>query len=339
MRAMTQSTPLIWALLGKRTGDNNQVLALAEELGLPFEPKYLGYRRIAGYDLGRIKPKRLGASLLSLDGSSRAQIRPPWPDLVIGAGKRNVPIARHIRKMSGGKAKLVRIGNPRTDPKLFDLVVTTPQYEVPAAENVLKLPVAMSRFRGKAEIGSGARDWLESLPRPHLLLALGGNTRDVEVPAHAVADAARKLAERASSQGGSALVVGSPRTGAALLGAAAAHGIMVPDDGPSFAALLDDADQIFVTADSISMLSEAIVTRKPVGMVPAKLTEAGLKGVGEAPKGPFDNRSPMRDPRNFWSSLERNGLVGTVDCPRSSDMENPVTTAARAVRKLLGDAG
>jgi hypothetical protein len=29
--------PRIWALLGAHAGDNNQVLALAEELGLPFE--------------------------------------------------------------------------------------------------------------------------------------------------------------------------------------------------------------------------------------------------------------------------------------------------------------
>ena len=35
--AMSTSSPLVWALLGERTGDNNQVLALAEELGLPFE--------------------------------------------------------------------------------------------------------------------------------------------------------------------------------------------------------------------------------------------------------------------------------------------------------------
>ena len=37
----------IWALLGPHRGDNNQVLALAEALGLPFEVKSLRYNQLA----------------------------------------------------------------------------------------------------------------------------------------------------------------------------------------------------------------------------------------------------------------------------------------------------
>ena len=36
-------TPLIWVLIGERTGDNNQALALAEAVGWPFEVKTLDY--------------------------------------------------------------------------------------------------------------------------------------------------------------------------------------------------------------------------------------------------------------------------------------------------------
>ena len=40
----------IWALLGHRRGDNNQVLALSEELGLPFEPvRVKWFNRLRGY--------------------------------------------------------------------------------------------------------------------------------------------------------------------------------------------------------------------------------------------------------------------------------------------------
>ena len=335
---MSRGNPQIWALVGGRQGDNNQVLALAEELGLQFEVKPLRYARIGGYDLGRVKPRRLGASLLSLDRMSKVLIKPPWPDLVIGVGRRSVPVARFIRKMSGGRTKLVRIGNPRVDPRLFDLVITTPQYSVPAAENVLTLPVAMSRFRGPAQIGPDEKSWLDQWRRPHLLLALGGNTKDVELQPNEVVAATNRLGARAKSRRGTLLIVGSPRTDPALLQAIAPDGIFVPTGGPSFAALLDDADEIFVTGDSISMLSEAIVTGKPVGMIPARLTETGLRGVGEAHRGPLDFRSPQRDPRKFWAQLQELGLVGTVDEPRSSHTVNPVQLAAEAVRKLLGDA-
>jgi mitochondrial fission protein ELM1 len=335
---MNAATPLVWALLGARRGDNNQVLALAEALGIPFEIKYLSYARIGGYDFGRIRPGQLGATLVSLDGRSKAQIKPPWPDLVIGVGRRSVPVARYIRKKSGGRAKLVRIGNPRMDPREFDLVITTPQYDVPPCENVLTLPIAMSRFHGRAEIGPAEKSWLEALPRPHLLLAIGGTTKDVELQPTQVAAAMNKLAERANARGGTLLIEPSPRTDRELLGSIGQSGVLVPDDGPSFAALLDDADEIFVTADSVSMLSEAIATGKPVGMIPARLTKAGLRGLGEARRGMFDFRSPKRDPRIFWTELEELKLVGTVEEPRSSAVEDPVATAARAVRALLAGA-
>ena len=338
-KAMNRASPRVWALIGQRTGDNNQVLALAEELGLPFRTVALSYGRIAGYDLGRIRPEHLGATLFSLERSARAQIKPPWPDLVIGIGRRSVPAARYIRKKSGGRTRLVRIGNPRVNPRLFDLVITTRQYEVPPSSNVLTLPLAMSRFRGPPDIGPCERSWLDSQPRPHLLLALGGNTKDVELPEYDVVEAAKGLISRATSRQGSLLVAASPRTSPCLLRAIAPvlgrQGVMVPNDGPRFAALLGDADEIFVTADSVSMLSEAIVTGKPVGIIPARLTDAGLRGVGERRKELLDFRSPKRDPRKFWGHLAQLGLVGTVDAPRASPTDNPVKIAARAVRALL----
>jgi len=336
---MSSASPLIWALLGDRTGDNNQVLALAEELGLPFQRKALSYDSIVGYDLGRIRPEHLGATLFSLTRRAKAQIKPPWPDLVIGVGRRSVPIARYIQKMSGNRTKLVRIGNPRMDPRLFDLVITTHQYEVPPAENVLTLPVAMSRFRGTADIEPDEAEWFASHPRPHLLLALGGNTKDVHLPAIEVVAAVAKLASRADALRGTVLITASPRTDPNLLRAIGPvlgeDGVIVPGDGPRFGAMLADADEIFVTADSVSMLSEAIVTGKPVGMVPVRLTKAGLRAVGER-EAPLHLRSPKRDPRKFWAFLLESGLVGSVDEPRASRTKNPVTIAAQAVRELLG---
>jgi uncharacterized protein len=339
-RAMSRARPVVWALLGERTGDNNQVVALAEELGLPFEKVMLSYGRIASYDLGRIRPKHLGASLFSLDRRARVRIKPPWPDLVIGVGRRSVPVARYIQKMSGGRTKLVRIGNPRVDPRLFDLVITTRQYEVPPSENVLTLPVAMSRFRGPAEIEPAEQAWLAKHRRPHLLFAVGGNTKDVELAQEDVVAAVERMTARARQRNGTIFVAASRRTDPKLLRAIEAklngHGLIVPKDGPSFGALLADADELFITADSVSMLSEAIVTGRPVGMVPARLTEAGLRAVGER-RGFLDFRAPMRDPRKIWSFLLESRMVGTVDDPKASPTQNPVAVAARAVRFLLGE--
>src|SRR4051794_40207373 len=87
---------LIWILAGNRRGDNNQMLALAEALGMPFEAKALAYNRLHHVPL-------LRRGLLHVERRTRASIQPPWPDLVIGTGPNSPPVARYIRRRSGGQ--------------------------------------------------------------------------------------------------------------------------------------------------------------------------------------------------------------------------------------------
>ena len=95
MTKKTLSAPLrVWALLGARAGDNNQVIALAEALGLPFEVKQLDYN-----GLRHLGPRLLGSSLRSLSRRSRAAVlgEPP-PDLTISAGHHSVPVVQALRR-------------------------------------------------------------------------------------------------------------------------------------------------------------------------------------------------------------------------------------------------
>src|SRR6185312_13355721 len=94
--------PLVWLLMGTTRGDNNQLLALVEALGYPFEEKRINYNQ-----LRRISWLRTGLTIVSRE--SRKLIRPPWPDIVIGVGYGSVPVARYIRRQTGGRAKLVHI--------------------------------------------------------------------------------------------------------------------------------------------------------------------------------------------------------------------------------------
>lgn len=332
---MADGLPHIWVLLGERLGDNNQLLALAEELGLPFETRTLKHNF-----LRNVARRHLNNTMLTFTPGSLLQLRPPWPDLVIGIGRRSVPVARWIRRLSGRKTKLVQLGNPRADPALIDLVITTPQYPVPPRPNVLNLPMAMSRFRSPPQLTEAETAWLAALPRPHLLLAIGGSTAYLDLPPEVLEQSARSLAERASEQQGTLIIVGSPRTQPELLDVArrAIAGkhphLLLEGAMPRFAALLADADEIHVTADSISMLSEAVLTGRPVGMIPVELNAKARKWLGDDPPSE-EFTGPKRDLRRVWARLEADGLVGTVEAPRCKPIANPVTTAADAVRKLL----
>ncbi|HEU5286552.1 MAG TPA: ELM1/GtrOC1 family putative glycosyltransferase [Sphingomicrobium sp.] len=323
--------PRIWVLLGARVGDNNQLLALAEAFRLPFETRTMGYRR------RWIRWLRLFPTLpFLLDRRSRRTLGPPWPDLVIGIGRRSVAVARWIRWRNRGRTSIVRLGNPRADPTLFDLVLTTPQYPVPQADNVVVLPLSMRRHR-EIVPQPGETAWLERLPRPHLLLSLGGVTRFWTLANEVVADSAARLAERAAAAGGTLIVIGSPRTAPdtieAVKAAVGGRPNVATDPPVRFPVLLADADEHCVTADSVSMISEAVMTGKPVALVPVELDEEGQEELGREQ----GYSSEFRDLRRFWAELDRRGLAGTVDSPRSGTVEDPVAIAVAAVKRLLGD--
>src|SRR4051794_7327161 len=93
----------VWVLLGPHRGDNNQVLALAEALDMPFRSIDLQYRWF-----GHLPAVFRAITLSPLTSASRSRIAPPWPKLVLGIGQRSAPVARYIRRQSGGRTKIVR---------------------------------------------------------------------------------------------------------------------------------------------------------------------------------------------------------------------------------------
>ncbi|HET9811294.1 MAG TPA: ELM1/GtrOC1 family putative glycosyltransferase [Sphingomicrobium sp.] len=319
----------VWVLLGPHVGDNNQLLRLAGELGLPFRTIELRYNPIH-----LLQPELLGPTLASLDRDSASRIQPPWPRLVLGSGHRSVPIALAIRDLSGGSARLVRLGNPRFDPAAFDLVVTTPQYRVVDAPNVIRLETAIGTAP-KVEPAREEAQWLDKLQRPHRLLLIGGGTFMWKLEPLFLDAAASTLRAK---PGGSVVAVSSGRTDPAAMTAVAKalrgseHGL-VWGRFPRYPVVLNDADEIYVTADSVAMVSDAIATGKPVGLVLPTKTLAGrlfyaLEKLGIS--------VPVRDVRRFWSHAARQRFAGTIDDPVASDVgTHSLDKAVSTVRGLL----
>lgn len=328
----------IWALLGPHRGDNNQILALAEALGLPFEEKQLSYNQ-----LRRVPPALLGATFASLDAESRKLIDGAVPDLTISTGLRSVPVVRELKRRSAGRMRALHLGFPRISPRHFDLVVTTPEYPVPEAPNVLRIPYALTPHAARV-VEPYDRALLEAYPQPRRLLLLGGPTLYWQLPIETITAAVRKLSEAAKANGGSILAVGSPRTPPDLLSAVhrslkspAVPFLFKPGDGPpAYPALIEAADEIFVTADSVAMVADAVTTGKPVGLIP--ITESGL---GRIVMAVMDRLRPgkrlyPRDLRFFWAALRKEGFGGTLEEPRASRPPDHSAEVAERVKRLLG---
>src|SRR5262245_33065928 len=161
----------IWVLAGDKTGDNAQCMTLAAALGWPTEVKHLRYHEVSR---GLVKRTQKPRFLLDSDNSS--PLEPPWPDLVIGAGRRSVGIALDVRRRAGAATRLVQLGRPGVDLTTFDLVVTTPQYRLPARANVLHLALPLHSIDHEAW-NSAANEWaprFAALPTPRIALLVGG---------------------------------------------------------------------------------------------------------------------------------------------------------------------
>ena len=333
----SQPSPCVWALLGPHRGDNNQVLALVEALALPFEEKKLSYNQ-----LRRLQPGWLGATFASVEASSRGQLEGALPDLTISTGLRSVPVVRELRRRSGGRMRSVHLGFPRISPKHFDLVVPTPEYPVRDAANVLRIPFALTPHVARS-VESSDGQMLSAYPAPRRLFLIGGPTLYWQLPVADMTAALKRLLDKAGSDGGSVLAVGSPRTPIELLQgvretleASSVPFLFEPGDGPpAYPALIESADEILVTADSVAMVADAVTTGKPVAIIPIAKSRLGAMVMAVMDQLRPGKRLYPRDLRFFWAALKEQGFGGTLDAPKACSPPDYAEIVAERVRQLL----
>ncbi len=257
------SPEALWVLLGTRHGDNQQLLSIASALNVPFRAIPLSFNLAA-----TLAPAILGAGRLSW--TSQAPLVAPWPRMVLAAGRKSVPAARWIRRQSLGRTRLVHVNRPWAPLSWFDLVITTPQYALPQRPNVVCnlmpfLPPAAAEPAPVLLPNRAAR-----LPRPWTVVLVGGNSRPHVLSEAAAASLASTVNARVREVGGSAWVLDSPRTPQSAM-AIIEKSIEVPacvsrwrDGEKLYRPLLGQADGFIVTADSAAMLTEAVLTGRPV---------------------------------------------------------------------------
>ncbi len=263
------SQPRIWVLADDRTGNANQAIGVAEALGLPFEIKRLEYSR-----WGRLPNLIRAASLLGVQDAYRDGIKPPWPDLVIAAGRRTVPIARYIKRANHGRTFLVHIMWPGSPVGELDLLAVPEHDQVSPRPNIIHTLGAPHRVTA-VRLAQDANQWRERfahLPRPHIGVLVGGTAGKQIFDAAAATLLGQRISQMARNSGGSLLVTTSRRTGAA-----ASDALVAAIDAPAFLhlwtrdnlenpffAFLGLSDVMVVTGDSTSMCSEACATGRPV---------------------------------------------------------------------------
>ncbi len=336
--------PAIWVLCGVRAGDTAQALELARRV----TGKVVAHQ-LAFTWLHNLPNWMTGPGVAHLEKRSRAMLVPPWPDLVIATGKRTAPVALWIKQQSKGKTVAVQLGRPRMAFNHFDLVVTTPQYGLPEAENVIRLdlPFAAPKVQEAAMLDHWQQQW-KALPRPLIAAAIGAAKFPLRLGAAQLDEYGSALGALARREGGSILLFGSPRSvaGAVERVRAQINGSTWIADGRGpgnpYQAALSLADLFAVTGDSVSMASEMVATGKPTHVFPL-VSWPSLRWRAENGLAALLARSgvlaPPRDVDGFVKALLASGAARDVrDLSRAQpyhQVETGQDDVVRRIRTLL----
>lgn len=258
-----------WLLTTGEAGCFSQLKGLAERLGVVYEKKLITLPFPWKAFPGHLCPWPLSVTKFG-DG----RLTPPWPDLVLSCGRRTVAAALGIRRASRGQTKAIHIQDPMVPVHCFDAVIA-PYHDACQGPNVLQTIGAIHHLT--PEMIQSSVDEFKShvrhLPSPFVTLLLGGTSHAFRFTDKIIEQLTSQLIHLHQVHGCSFLITPSVRTPVKVCEEIQKKLARIPtyiwskQDPNPYKALLGLADYIMVTCDSISMISEACSTGKPVYLV------------------------------------------------------------------------
>lgn len=255
-----------WILTDGRTGTENNARGLVEALSLSYEVKAIHLRQ----PWKTLSPWLRVGLRHAFSGDALVA---PWPDLLITAGRTPAVGSLYIGQQNPGTVR-VHITSPGVSPSLFDLVIA-PAHDGLKGNNVITTHGALHRVTTE-KLEAAKKIWeprFAHLPRPWHGVLVGGDAHGLRLDAAT----AHGFMDKLKNLDGSTLVTASRRTGPEARAELAKHASYLWDgagDNP-YLGLLACCDALFVTSDSVSMISEAASSGKPTYL---------LELTGHAPK-------------------------------------------------------
>lgn len=265
---ITKSDTKIWVLVDDRVGHANQALALAGKLSSNYQIKNLEYNFFV----------ELPNFLLSFypfyvrKSSLQQVILEGLPDIIISAGRRTAPLAVYLKKLSKGKTKIVQIMRPNLNPKQFDLIVL-PQHDSYSytLPNIVRIIGALNDVQAVIPNSRAVMKLYYPNIKNFIAVIIGGASKRYDfnsANATSLIDSLKTVSENHSLP---LFITFSRRTPKHVKEKfrktfIEPNVIYDPEENlPNpYPAIIEEAEYIVLTADSISMCSEAANTGKPI---------------------------------------------------------------------------
>jgi mitochondrial fission protein ELM1 len=269
---ITESKKTCWVITDGKAGMVSQATGIAEAIG--FE-KIITKQCSYGFPWW-VFPAYWGFNSPKFLTENSDSILPPWPDVLVISGTRVIGLALYIRKQSKGKTFTIYVQNPRIDCKYFDLVIPMKHDHV-SGVNVIESKMALHKVtKSKLDDGNELHKGLFlKKKKPYLVVLIGGHTNRYKMNKASCQHIIIQLQSILANSKGSLFITPSRRTPAELIKMMNEVFrqndrvvIVNPEKNNPYFGMLGTADCVFVTDDSVSMISEACSTGKKVYVLP-----------------------------------------------------------------------
>jgi mitochondrial fission protein ELM1 len=264
--------PLIWVLLGDKPGDNAHVLNIAKALSLPFKTVLLPSRK-SKKTLRFIFRPAISHCVYPLGDIDNTM---QWPEIILTTGRNLAMAALWFHRKANYRPKIVLIGWPHIGfsfrsesywASQISLIIYSGVEPLPDSANVLatRLPQIGSLDALNETVEKDSSSLIA-------ILLVGGPTSQFAMPVSTVASVLNESVKLLTAE--FLHIITSRRTPDDVLDYLTNH---LPensklhewgahDEANIYADLLNDADKIVVTGDSISMLMDAATRAKPMSI-------------------------------------------------------------------------
>ncbi|EDZ60703.1 conserved hypothetical protein [Candidatus Pelagibacter sp. HTCC7211] len=191
-------------------------------------------------------------------------------DVIISCGRKSVIPSIHLKNNSNKKVFNIHIQDPKVDLKHFDFIVA-PEHDSIKGQNVISTKGAI-HYLTENEINEN-KDYLNSFikkdERIIWTLIMGGPTKYYDYSTKNIKEIFTTLSKLSKKHNFQLVIIPSMRTPTSIIQYAndyfgGDHTVIMDVDKKAYLSALAIAQNIIVTCDSSSMISETALTGKPI---------------------------------------------------------------------------
>lgn len=327
---LAYSPQTCWILTDGSMGMINQCLGVAESLGLPFSSvteKVVRLNTPWSWFTPHVLLGKNSTQFYALSAGSDP-LSPPFPDLVLSCGRQAIAPALWIRQASHRQTKVVHIQNPKIKTTRFDAVIV-PKHDKLTGANVIETIGAPHRVTQK-RLQEERTKFPDLAPRSSqekiISVILGGPSQAYTMNDTFVYSLLGMI-HHWKSKGYRILLSPSRRTPQDVVDIFLQEKneqlyVWDRETANPYYAMLGLADAIFVTCDSVCMITEACITDKPVFILP-------LPGKGSRRFDQF-HQELLTLGRIQWGTFKPNHLP-----PLSFETQTPLDENQKIADQLI----